>query len=73
MFTFARLDTDQILSAIVADPAAFDLTTVTTTCVTPNIAPFACQDVDEFLFWDGIHPTKAGHAILAQETANVLQ
>jgi phospholipase/lecithinase/hemolysin len=71
--SFARLDAYQILSAIVADPAAFDLTNVTTACVTPNIAPFTCKDADEFLFWDGIHPTKAGHAILAQETANVLQ
>jgi phospholipase/lecithinase/hemolysin len=70
---FARLDAYQILNAIVADPAAFDLTNVITACVTPNIAPFTCQDVDEFLFWDGIHPTKAGHAILAQETASVLQ
>ena len=38
----------------------------------PGVAPFTCQDADEFLFWDGIHPTKAGHAILARETANVL-
>ena len=72
-FRFARLDAYQILKAIVADPAAFDLTNVTTACVTPNIAPFTCKPADEFLFWDGIHPTKAGHAILAQETANVLR
>jgi phospholipase/lecithinase/hemolysin len=69
---FARLYADQMLNAIVADPAVFYLTTVTTACVTPNIAPFTCQDANEFLFWDGIHPTKAGHAILARETANVL-
>jgi phospholipase/lecithinase/hemolysin len=71
--SFARLDAYQILNAIVADPAAFDLATVTTACVTPNVAPFTCKDANEFLFWDGIHPTKAGHAILARETANVLQ
>lgn len=71
--SFARLDAYQILNAIVANPAAFDLTTVTTACLTPNVAPFTCKDADKFLFWDGIHPTKAGHAILAQETANVLQ
>jgi phospholipase/lecithinase/hemolysin len=71
--SIARLDAYQILNAIVGNPAAFDLTNVTTACVTPNIAPFFCQDADAFLFWDGIHPTKAGHAILAQKTANVLQ
>jgi phospholipase/lecithinase/hemolysin len=70
--TFARLDAYQILDSIVASPAAFDLTTVTTTCVTPSNAPFTCSDVDAFLFWDGIHPTKAGHAILAREVAHVL-
>jgi len=71
--SFARLDAYELLNAIVGDPALFGLTTVTTACVTPNIAPFTCNRADEFLFWDGIHPTKAGHAILAQETANVLQ
>lgn len=70
---FARLDVYGILDAIVANPAAFDLTTVTTACVTPGVAPFTCKSADEFLFWDGIHPTKAGHAILARETANVLR
>jgi phospholipase/lecithinase/hemolysin len=71
--SFARLDAFAILDAIVDDPAAFDLTNVTTACVTPNVAPFTCKPADEFLFWDGIHPTKVGHAILARETAKVLQ
>ena len=71
--SFARLDAEQILNAIVANPAFFYLTNVTTACVTPNIAPFTCKPADEFLFWDGIHPTKVVHAILAQETAKVLQ
>ena len=70
---FARLDAYQILNAIVADPAAFGLTNATAACVTPNDPPFTCKPADAFLFWDGIHPTRAGHAILAQQTANVLQ
>ena len=56
-----------------ANPGAFGLTTTATACLTPDRAPFVCDQVDEFLFWDGIHPTKAGHAILAQETENVVQ
>ncbi len=67
-----RLAVDQILTAILADPAGFNLTTVTTACVTPNAAPFRCRHADKFLFWDGIHPTKAGHAILAEQTSRVL-
>jgi phospholipase/lecithinase/hemolysin len=70
--SFARLDANQLLSAIVAQPWAFGMTTVTTACVTPNIAPFTCHHADEFLFWDGIHPTKAGHALAAEEAARVL-
>ena len=69
---FTRLAANQILDAIVANPAAFNLTTVTTACVTPSVAPFSCQQADEFLFWDGIHPTRAGHAILAEQTSRLL-
>jgi hypothetical protein len=55
------------------DPEGFNLTNIKTACVTPNIAPFTCKPVDEYLFWDGIHPTKAGHALLSREAAIVLQ
>lgn len=67
-----RLDVHQKLNDLVANPAAFGLREVRATCVTPNVPPFACQKPDEFLFWDGIHPTRAVHAILAQEAASVL-
>ena len=70
---FARLDAFALQNAIVADPPAFDLTNVTAACLTPNAAPFRCHDADAFLFWDGIHPTRAGHAILASEAAAVVQ
>ena len=53
-------------------PDAFGLTDVTSACVTPNIPPFTCQSPDEFLFWDGIHPSNAVHAIIANEAALVL-
>ena len=71
--SFVRLDAFAIQNAIVADPSAFSLINVTTACVSPNVAPFRCHDADAFLFWDGIHPTGAGHAILARETASVVQ
>ena len=71
--TFVRLDAFQLLTAIVADPEGFGLTTVTTACVTPNLAPFTCRGADQYLFWDGIHPTKAGHAILAEAARDALQ
>jgi phospholipase/lecithinase/hemolysin len=67
-----RLDAYQLLNGLVADPSAFGLTDVTTACLMPDNAPFACDRPDEFLFWDGIHPTKAVHAIIAQEAAYAL-
>jgi outer membrane lipase/esterase len=67
-----RLDAFGLLQRIVSTPDAFGLTDVTSACVTPNIPPFTCERPDEFLFWDGIHPTKAVHAIIAQEAASVL-
>jgi phospholipase/lecithinase/hemolysin len=67
-----RLDAFGLLQNIVDTPDAFGLTDVTSACVTPGIPPFTCQRPDEFLFWDGIHPTKAAHAILANEAALVL-
>ncbi len=42
------------------------------TCVMPNIPPYKCQDHDDYVFWDGIHPTKAVHSILAEEIGAVL-
>ena len=36
------------------------------------VTPFTCANPDEFLFWDGIHPSKAVHTIVSQEAATVL-
>ena len=61
------LDTYALLNAIVANPESYGFTTVNQTCVTPDVEPFFCQTPDEYLFWDGIHPTTAGHAVIAKE------
>jgi len=70
--SIATLDAFAVLNALVQRPAAFGLTNVEAACITPDIAPFVCDRPDEFLFWDGIHPTVAVHAILAQEAASAL-
>ena len=61
------------LQAIVADPSAFGLSNVTSACITPQSAPYHCKEFREYLFWDGIHPTSAAHAIVAQQVAETLR
>ena len=68
----AVLDAFTLLRQITANPVNFGLTTTTTACVTPSAEPFFCQVVDDYLFWDGIHPTRAAHALVAHEAARVL-
>jgi phospholipase/lecithinase/hemolysin len=52
-----------VVDAIVANPAAYGLTNVTDAC---GAVINACSsDLSTALFYDGIHPTAAGHAILA--------
>jgi phospholipase/lecithinase/hemolysin len=68
----AVLDAFSLLQQITANPANFGLTNTTTACLTPSVEPFFCQAADEYLFWDGIHPTHAAHALVAHEAARVL-
>jgi phospholipase/lecithinase/hemolysin len=70
--TIVPFDAFALVSAIHATPGQFGLTNVTDACLTPDVPPFACRNPDEFLFWDGIHPTHAVHAIIAAQVAALL-
>lgn len=61
-----------LISAIYTHPSDFGLIEVNVPCITPDVPPYKCNDPDEFAFWDGIHPTKAVHAIIAQRVAQLL-
>jgi phospholipase/lecithinase/hemolysin len=65
-------DAFALISAIHTNPGQFGLTNVTDPCLTPNVPPFTCSNPDEYLFWDGIHPTQAVHAIVAAQVAWLL-
>ena len=65
-------DAFQASDEIVSNNTEFGLTNVQDACIMPGVAPFQCQSAGQFLFWDGIHPTRAGHAITAQQAATVL-
>lgn len=66
------LDIYSLLYEIIGDPASFGILNIDDTCVTPNVPPFTCKKPDTYLFWDGIHPTKVVHDIVAQRAAEVL-
>ncbi len=55
-----RVDAAQIIREVVADPTAFGLTNVTDRAILQTTDPASA------LFWDGIHPTTAGHMIVAE-------
>jgi phospholipase/lecithinase/hemolysin len=68
-----RFDAYQILNKIVSNPGIYSISVVDKACVTPNVAPYECKNPEEYLFWDGIHPTTAVHAIFGKEAALLLE
>jgi outer membrane lipase/esterase len=68
----AQVDIFKLLHKIVAEPSDFGFTDVTTPCLT--LEPFSlCRHRDEHLFWDSVHPTTRGHAILARTFGKVIE
>lgn len=67
------IDVNALLAAVIADPAAEGLTNVEDSCLAFGVIQNAiCKTPNRYLFWDGIHPTRAGHGILAREAAEIL-
>lgn len=66
------LDIHGLLEDIVANPATYGFTNTTNACVTPHVPPFQCASPDAYVFWDGVHPTDAVHALIAQRALAVI-
>ena len=62
--TVKTFDVFGLYNSIKADPLAFGFNNIIDACGNPNSACSA--DIGHALFWDGIHPSSAGHALLAQ-------
>ena len=61
--TVFRFDYSQLCSNLLADPAAYGFTNVTSAAM--NHCPPG--DPNKFLWWDGIHPTTALHHVMSDE------
>ena len=57
------LDVFALMNQVVASPADFGFTNTTAMCV---LTAACLADPSKYLFWDGIHPTTAGHRLLAE-------
>ncbi|WP_180125453.1 SGNH/GDSL hydrolase family protein [Rhodoferax sp. BLA1] len=62
-----QFDTFGTLSDVVANPAKYGMSNVTQQCV-QHLQDGTCNP-DSWLFWDGVHPTTVGHAILGAQFA----
>lgn len=61
-----ELDIATLIASMIANPAAFGFTDVTTTCLPSLPGGVICSNPDEFLFWDETHPTEATHEFIAE-------
>lgn len=70
---FRFFDVDGLLNAVIASPSSFHLVNVTDRCTVPDVKGNAiCDAPDTYLFWDGTHPTTAGHRIVAAAALSLL-
>jgi len=61
-----QFDVNAYLHTVVSSPARYGLRDVQDSCLAFGVTTGAvCRDPDRYLFWDGIHPTRAGHLIVS--------
>lgn len=65
------LDANALFNEVTAEPARYGFTNVTESCLNQR-AGTICSNPNEYLFWDGIHPTAAGHALIGEFAFAVL-
>ncbi len=66
--TFYRLDTFELLTQTAVEHPELN---VTDPCI-DVFSGTVCKKPKKYLFWDGVHPTRTGHKLIAREAASVL-
>ena len=71
---FTGLDVYRVFNAVAANPAGFGLSDAQTPCLSFFVVENAiCTNPGARLFWDAIHPTKAGHEIVEEAAEHALR
>ena len=61
-----QFDINAFRHTVVSSPGRYGLGDVQHPCLTFGVTTNAvCADPDRYLFWDGIHPTRAGHFLIS--------
>lgn len=75
-FHLSLVNTYAELDEVVADPGRYGFSNVTDPCWTGTDtyagSGQVCSDPDGYLFWDDLHPTAAGHQLLAEAAYQAL-
>jgi phospholipase/lecithinase/hemolysin len=69
---FYVLDLFAISTAVFADPGSFGFVDAQPCLEFGQIGNVICSNRDQKFFWDGIHPTRAGHALITSEALKLL-
>ncbi|MBL8049172.1 MAG: SGNH/GDSL hydrolase family protein [Chthonomonas sp.] len=66
--TVLELNIQQLFQDVLANPAGYGFTNVTQNYIVNG----AGANADQWLFFDNVHPTRAGHALVAQRAAQLV-
>ncbi len=71
------LDANSLFRSIITEPSQFGFSNINNSCLLNFQSGFmfdgVCENPNEFVFWDDIHPTSATNQLIAQLAKNTLQ
>ncbi|NJL10937.1 MAG: PEP-CTERM sorting domain-containing protein [Calothrix sp. SM1_7_51] len=69
------VDINSLFERITAEPSRFGLTNTTNSCVVGNFANVTsiCDQPNNFLFYDDVHPTTGVHNLIARQTLATIE